>query len=1159
VNKLWKLHRGRARFRAAGDEHEPRLNLPELEAAVRSVEPSARLVPPRVLRRVIRVHCSLGGFGFRVPHSKTYVIPSAALSEIADRDELGMTPTESLPPIVILLERPSAEEFEERSRGELLLRYWELLFHARVHCEFDSRRPAEQMSRLRESSDAFAERMSTMFADRVTAIGSEAFDEIREVLHEERFLLPRPASGCPDDASVYVEFAAVYLGMRYFKPFLLCSFFPALPSFDAIDQIIAQDVDAITLLDATRLPGTPEPDELRDAARRAAEAFDADPLAEITEHPDDEGATPAPHRIPAGRRSMAKYQNWSERAVRHSVRGNLAGAIARRARAEAWAPREKAAIAATALREEVNQLVARLQTALEIDDDDPRPWRESLLAIAHQVPRGLWTVEARLLYDLQRACIDQERPTSTVDVMHWILSFGRRAIRRDLPDQRRVAMSRHLRSAEHRLASVRISDKQRRQLAAVLGAAARSAEDRLREDLRPKIAAALDEIDLRPKNLPERVSRRKIVEELLDRIVERGFLTLGEVRDAISRNQVKEPDCSGPRSFIRGEAALRADRRLTDALDGVYEPGDFYMRWILRFSHLMFGTAIGRWITRYVVLPFGGAVVTLIVVEHLASWVTHREEFYAPTWSDPVSYGPMFLVGAFLFGLIHVKRFRRINWEMLLALGRGIKLVFYDVPRQFFELPWVKTIVRSKTARIVLNVLLKPALPTLIVARFVPAGASWQKIVGLASMYVGLVLFVNSRVGRNLEEMAFDSVSEGWQRFGVRPLVGLFWFTVDIFRRMMQGIERVLYTVDEWLRFRSGQSRAMLILKGALGVIWFYVAYAVRFIVTLLIEPQINPVKHVPWVTVSHKIMAPIWIAMDLRGKLAQHMSHASADVVTALIVFLTPGIFGFLIWELKENWRLFAANRDKTLDPVLIGSHGETMTRLLRPGIHSGTIPKRFAKLRRAERKALGGADPGAARKHREALHHVEIYLRRYIEREFLAWFEEKAIWTEQTAKVGEVYLTTSEAAIEVEVSGWASESFTESTRNSVTHLAETSACHLAETSATPLGTCARPATAPVLLKFRLLNNAVQLELSGQLCMDDGPIACREVFRLTLINVLKTASAVKLVRCDETSSAEVVTVEVGSLVVPWADWVAAWENEKDTGQIAAWNVIPLR
>ncbi len=331
MKKLWKSHRGRARFRDSGDAHDAPLSLPELEKAVRSVEPSAWLVPPRLLRRVVRVHAALGGFGFRVPHSKTYVISSAALLEIADRDELGMRPTECLPKIVILLERPNADDLEEQSSRELLLHYWELLFHARVHREFERALVVPPLGGIGTDIPAKAGTTSAAIAQRVRAIGCEAFDEIRNVLHEERFLLPPY-----DDASVYVEFAAVYLGMRYFKPFLLCSFFPALPSLEEVDKIITQDIDACTLLDATRLPGTPEPGELREAARKAAEAFDADPLADVFEQGEEQVGKQAPHRIPAGQRSEQKYENWSQRAARHTARGNLAGAIARRARAESW-------------------------------------------------------------------------------------------------------------------------------------------------------------------------------------------------------------------------------------------------------------------------------------------------------------------------------------------------------------------------------------------------------------------------------------------------------------------------------------------------------------------------------------------------------------------------------------------------------------------------------------------------------------------------------------------------------------------------------------------------------------------------------------------------------------------------------------------------------
>ena len=538
----------------------------------------------------------------------------------------------------------------------------------------------------------------------------------------------------------------------------------------------------------------------------------------------------------------------------------------------------------------------------------------------------------------------------------------------------------------------------------------------MRDDLRPKIAATLDAIDLRPQNLPEEVSRRKIVEELLDRIVERGFLTLGEVRDAISRNNLKEPDCSGLESFVGGEAALRANRRLTDALDGVYEPADFYLRWILRLSHLMFGTAVGRFLTLFFIIPYGGPFAVFMTLDHLMGLVGVHPHLVS-VHGRIANFVPLVATGVFLQLLIYVPWLRRAVWHALNLLGRAVRFLFVDALQWFIALRWIDIILHSQATRLIVNLVVKPIVPTLIVARFIPADtAAWRRLAGLAVIYAGLLIVINSRVGRTLEEMALDGISEGWQRFGVRPLVGLFWFTIDLFRRLLQGIERVLYTVDEWLRFRSGQGRAMLIAKAVMGVAWFFVSYFVRFVVNLLIEPQVNPLKHFPWVTAAHKMMWPLFLSSGLNEFLASRLGAPVGDTLFFAIGTAAPGIFGFLIWEFKENWRLFAANRPKNLRPAIIGTHGETMPRLLRPGIHSGTISKRFAKLRRAERKSLAGGDPGVARKHREALHHVETELRRYIEREFLAWFADCCGWTGPCPKVVEVELATNEAVIKVE-----------------------------------------------------------------------------------------------------------------------------------------------
>jgi hypothetical protein len=260
-----------------------------------------------------------------------------------------------------------------------------------------------------------------------------------------------------------------------------------------------------------------------------------------------------------------------------------------------------------------------------------------------------------------------------------------------------------------------------------------------------------------------------------------------------------------------------------------------------------------------------------------------------------------------------------------------------------------------------------------------------------AVLFFALNLLLNSRVGRTLEEMSADWAVHTWQRYGMRLISGLFWWIVDSFKTMVETVERLMYQIDEWLRFKSGDSRFFFTAKAVLALAWSAVAYVVRFCVNLLIEPQVNPIKHFPVVTVSHKLLLPLYPILG--GMFAVHMEKEWAYTIATLLIWCVPGIFGFLVWELKENWRLYAANRPKGLQPMIIGSHGERMGRLLRPGFHSGTIPKLFAKLRRAERKARASGNWKAVRKHLQGLEHVEKSLRRFVERDFLATFNESRI----------------------------------------------------------------------------------------------------------------------------------------------------------------------
>jgi hypothetical protein len=101
-----------------------------------------------------------------------------------------------------------------------------------------------------------------------------------------------------------------------------------------------------------------------------------------------------------------------------------------------------------------------------------------------------------------------------------------------------------------------------------------------------------------------------------------------------------------------------------------------------------------------------------------------------------------------------------------------------------------------------------------------------------------------------------------------------------------------------------------------------------------------------------------------------------------AFTMLVLPGLAGFLVWEFKENWRLYRKTRPRTLREVSFGHHGETMVGFLKPGFHSGTIPKRFTKLRRAAWKA----DERGVARHREELHHVAHAIRTFVDRELVS-----------------------------------------------------------------------------------------------------------------------------------------------------------------------------
>ncbi|HET6883764.1 MAG TPA: hypothetical protein VFI31_26665 [Pirellulales bacterium] len=977
------------------------LTLAALEAAIASVDRRALLAPPRILRRVIKQDRQIATLGLRVPHRKSYLIDADQLLKIVDRDELGLTYDVELSGRLILLARPDAEYLSSLTTGEALIKYWRLLFHARVHRELD-----------RKIADG--ELNAAAVRQRIERLGDADFEEARLVLRQEELLLP-PA----DDVTVYVEFAAVFLELKFFAPSLLRRCFPSLDEA-LVGAVLDGDVDAAQLWTETRLPGAPMPSPVADEADD--ELADESETAELT--------------FTEARPADGAYRRLNRRADRAAGLGNAVRAAILRTRAARFVRPSLANRVRAAAQEDLHRLTERLRAALELSEKDTWRWSQSLVALLSRSVHGFWTREGRTLYDLQKVCVDFEREIYTLDLIGWVLSGGRAPIKRRLPGQREVLMSKHLRVALRRARKARIDDRERRRLVQLLERALAHAETRLRERFRPLLGTALAEVGLRPANLPERVASKKLVEELLDQIVERDFLTMSDLRDGISRNNLKLPDLESARQFFSGDQLLVADQVLGQSLDGVYHRGEAYIRLPQRVSSLAFGTAVGRTLVRYLAIPYGGAYLTIKFIEHLILLITGAESGHASQpnvepgeLSNAAELIPpgvlrltVFVVGTFLLGLIYVEGFRSACLRACRALYRGGRWLAIDLPAWLVKIPLIRAMLASPIYRFVGRFVVKPLVFTVLVLAAFRSLAQTKTAAttnGVAIFFL-VNLLLNSRLGRNAEELITDWIVHNWERFRLRVLGAVVQMVMEFFNHVLDAVDRFLYSVDEWLRFRSGQGRIAIAVKSALGVAWFFVTYVVRFCITLLIEPQVNPVKHFPVVTVSHKILSPMAYTPAVHGlivpQLKRVMAPVAAEAFYGLAVFALPGVVGFLVWELKENWRLYKANRPRTLQPAAVGHHGETIVRLLRFGFHSGTISKLYMRLRRADRKALWTGNWKNSGKYRQALTSLEHEVRNFVHREFIELLSESQRFRPLHLRLGRVSLGANSIVLEFE-----------------------------------------------------------------------------------------------------------------------------------------------
>ena len=351
---------------------------------------------------------------------------------------------------------------------------------------------------------------------------------------------------------------------------------------------------------------------------------------------------------------------------------------------------------------------------------------------------------------------------------------------------------------------------------------------------------------------------------------------------------------------------------------------------------------------------------------------------------------------------------------MLWTGGKAAHTLLVDWPTRALSLPLFRAILASPYFRVFRRYLLKPAVISTLLAGCIALFFNRKTTLeSAAGIFVGVNVLLNSRFGRNVDELVTDWLVSAWHRLRIHVLAALFRFIVEVFQRILETIERLLYTVDEWLRFKAGESTLTTVVKAVLTPIWRVVDYVIRIFVNVFIEPQINPIKHFPVVTVGHKIILPF--TGYLTAFLAGPLGPVWAATVAGLTMLSIPGVFGFLVWEFKENWRLYAVNRPPNLRPVIVGHHGETIIRFMRPGFRSGTLPKLYAKKQKIDRQSFLTGDWKASGKPSASLKGVELHVRHFVQRELMTLLVESEGWQAGPLSVGEIQLGTNRILLEL------------------------------------------------------------------------------------------------------------------------------------------------
>ncbi|MCB9637474.1 MAG: hypothetical protein H6727_01040 [Myxococcales bacterium] len=685
-----------------------------------------------------------------------------------------------------------------------------------------------------------------------------------------------------------------------------------------------------------------------------------------------------------------------------------------------------------------------------------------LLLLSVPLSARLGRLAAASLKSLQRGYLDQERLFFVTRLMRWLLNKGQVSLQIPLEHYGLIRAMHYLQVSLRRLESLPLPEDQLEHWLEPVREANQQIEQLVRDTFGPRLLEAMNEVGLVPTDLREEVAQARIRDDIMDLVVRRGQFSFSDLRDVISRNELRLP-VSTWRDFLHGDILLKLNEALQPRFHDVYRAGEIYLRVNQRFSALAFGTRWGRWCCLNLVLPFGGAVALLmtvgIIVDYFNKLVLNHVHFYSsyseilavkeslPVWVmdaslyslklpkvhlwEFVGFQSVLFLGLLVYLIMHTETGWDLFRRVMSGLGTGLRFLFIEGPRWLYHHPWLQFVLTHPRAFFVYRHIVLPLFVALLftfigstVLRITMRNLNpqvihyhvafgWQFLSVVA--WAGFLYFMlNTSIGRAVWDWTAYRLLALWSQIRDRLVVGLIRWILEVFRQFLIALDYVIYRVDDLLRFHEGESRQVIWVKSVLQSFWFGLTYLVRVIVNLVAEPQLNPVKHFPVVTISHKLLIPgtivIITAMESAG-----FARSLVWIVGLFFQFGLPGLCGFLAWELKENWKLFRANQPAVPPPVRVGSHGETVDALLRRGFHSGTLPRAYEKLFKVYKKSFLSYDEEKVHRIHHDLHHVAEDMERFIERELIASLHRAPAFENTTLRFSCKHIETERSHLDV------------------------------------------------------------------------------------------------------------------------------------------------